>query len=108
MFTLKLFRSHPGVRLTTKVVAAHHVVSMTIGSRDAAMELWVFHGPEPSAYDVYYIGETEPGMEAHDQEGRHLEIGANSWWGWGLLENWEGNTSEHYRPAGYGHIRHVA
>lgn len=106
MFTLKLFRSHGG-QLTTKVVAAHHVVSMTIG-QGRALELWAFHGPEPSTYETYYIGEPEPGMEAHGDEGLHLHHGENSWWGWGLLENWEGNTSEHYRPAGYGHISKAA
>ena len=32
----------------------------------------------------------------------HLGVDPDSWWGWGLLENWEGNTTEHYRPHNYG------
>lgn len=97
MFTLKLFRSRNG-QLVTKVLAAHHVQTMTIGEAGRMIELWAFQGPEPSAYEAFYIGEAEPGMNALD-DSNHF--------GWGLLENWEGNTSEHYRPAGYGHIRGV-
>lgn len=101
MFTLKLFRNRNG-QLVTRVVAVHHVVSMSIGERHHAIELWAFDGPSPSSYSVYYIGEPEPGMEAHGRENADLEAGEGSWWGWGLLENWEGNTSEHYRPGSYG------
>lgn len=107
MFTLKLFRSRNG-QLTSRVVAADHVVSMTIGKEGRAMELWAFHGPAPSTYSTYYIGEPEPGMEAYGGESAHLSTAEGTWWGWGLLENWEGNTSEHYRPAGYGHIKAAA
>lgn len=98
MFTLKLFRSRNG-QLVTKVVAVHHVQTMEIGKTGRMLELWAFHGQEPSTYDAYFIGEPDPGMDAVNDENH---------WGWGLLENWEGNTSEHYRPAGYGHVRSLA
>ena len=96
MFTLKLFRSRNG-QLVTRVIACDHVQTMTIGETGRIIELWAFHGPEPSGYDCYYIGEAEPGMSAVDDIAHH-----GNHYGWGLLENWEGNTSQHFRPAGYG------
>lgn len=100
MFTLKLFKSVGG-ELITRAVAVHHVETQTCGK--GLLSIWAFHGPEPSAYDSYYIGEAGPDATAVDDiahPGNH--------WGWGLLENWEGNTSEHYRPAGYGHLSAAA
>lgn len=113
MFTLKLFRRLPDpgadaddrirTQKQTKVIAAHHVVTIEMGTKKSpSLELWAFHGPEPSSYDAYYIGEPSEGMDDFGKTGLHLESGPYSWWGWGLLENWEGNTSEHYRPGSYG------
>lgn len=98
MFTLKLFRSRNG-QLVTRVLAVDHVQTMTIGREGRTLEVWAFHGPEPSGYDAFFIGDREPHMDALNDENH---------WGWGLLENWEGNTSEHYRPASYGHLRSEA
>lgn len=106
MFTLKLYRRLPAVdgraEKQTKVICAHHVQVIEIGSKGRALEIWAFDDREPSPYEGYYIGEPEEGMDAFGRPGLHLESGPYSWWGWGLLENWEGNTSEHYRPASYG------
>ena len=44
-------------------------------------------------YEVYYIGEPELGMDA---------INGDNNFGWGLLENSDGRTTQHFRPAGYG------
>lgn len=94
MFALKLFRSRNG-QLVTRVVAVDHLQTMTIGKSGRMIEIWAFQASEPSAYDVYYIGEADPDMNAPNDTNH---------WGWALLENWEGNTSEHFRPAGYGHL----
>lgn len=97
MFTLKLFKrlgDGPGVDIVSRVVAVHHVQTRKI---ESGLEILAFHGPEPSGYDTYYVGDFGPECDAVDDiryYGNH--------WGWGLLENWEGNTSEHYRPASYG------
>ncbi len=101
MFTLKLFKSVNG-QLVTRAMAVHHVQTMTCGDTGRLLELWAFRGQEPAAYDTYYIGDAEPGMNAVDDIAVH-----GNHYGWGLLENWEGNTSEHYRPAGYGHLAPV-
>lgn len=98
MFTLKLFKRlgpAPGQDIVTRVVAVHHVQTRKFA--ELGLEIWAFHGPEPSGYDTYYVGEFGPDADAVDNInhfGNHF--------GWGLLENWEGNTSEHYRPTSYG------
>lgn len=104
MFTLKLYRrACPATaQKMHKVVAAHRVVVMEIGKSGRALELRAFESNQNNNYETYYIGETEEGMDAHGSESLHLDTEPGSWWGWGLLENWEGNTSEHYRPASYG------
>lgn len=104
MFTLKLYRRvGPGTsQKMHKVVAAHRVVVMEIGRGSRALELWAFESNQNNNYETYFIGEPEEGMDAHGSESLHLGTEPGSWWGWGLLENWEGNTSEHYRPASYG------
>lgn len=103
MFTLKLYRRRgPDTKQKMrKVVAVNRVVVLEIGEKGQALEMWAFTGPG-NEYEHYYIGEPEPGMDAFGKLDLHMGIEPNSWWGWGLLENWEGNTSEHYRPAGYG------
>lgn len=105
MFTLKLYRRLPHLEgrqeKVTRVVQAHHVQVQEIGKTGCALELWAFDGPEPSDYTSYYIGEPEPGMDAFGKP-THLDHGDHSWWGWGLLENSQGKTTEHYRPASYG------
>jgi hypothetical protein len=104
MFTLKLFRRKGPDTLQKmhKVAAAHRVVVMDIGEKGTALELQVFPNAHNNDYETYYIGEPSPGMDAHGRDDLHLGTEPGSWWGWGLLENWEGNTSEHYRPASYG------
>ena len=106
MFTLKLFRRHPGDgSLQTKTVAVHRVVTNEIGKKDesgqfTALELWAMQADH--SYNTYYVGQPTEGMEAHGRDDLHLDSGPDSWWGWGLLENGEGNTSTHYRPASCG------
>lgn len=85
-----------------KIIAAHRVVVLEIGEKGRALELQVFESNQNNIYETYYVGEPEPGMDAYGREDSHLGTEPGSWWGWGLLENWEGHTSEHYRPADYG------
>ena len=92
MFTLKLYKGRNG-QLVTRIMAVDHVQTMTIGPNDRLLELWAFEGREPSAYESVYIGDVDPNMDAVTEDNH---------WGWGLLENWEGNTTQHFRPAGYG------
>lgn len=104
MFTLKLYRrmGPETQHKMHKVVAAQRVVVMEIGSKGRALELQVFESNQNNNFETYYVGEPEEGMDAYGRDDLHLGIEPGSWWGWGLLENWEGNTSEHYRPANYG------
>lgn len=103
MFTLKLFRrkgpeTHQKMH---KIITVDRVVVLEIGKKNQALELWAF--PDTSnAYEAYYIGEPEEGMDAYGKLDLHLGLEPYSWWGWGLLENAAGKTSEHYRPASYG------
>jgi hypothetical protein len=96
MFTLKLFYRKENGDLVTSILPCHHVQVREFKDVDAgtsdckAMELWAFDGPEPSPYKSFLIGE----IIADRRNG--------GWYGWGLLENWEGNTTQHFRPASYG------
>jgi hypothetical protein len=102
MFTLKLYRRHAGSRTKMhKVISVHRVVVMEIGKEGHALELWAFTGSN-NDYEAYYVGKPEEGMDAYGKEDLHLGVEPNSWWGWGLLENSDGKTTEHYRPASYG------
>lgn len=105
MFTLKLYRRTAPDTVITKVLSVHHVQTMTFEHGDnKALEIWAFDGPEPSTYLSFLVGD----------EARHrADFGANpepnmtlrpehDWFGWGLLENAAGKTTEHFRPAGYG------
>ena len=104
MFTLKLYKrlgdltseGGPPSQLVTKIMAVDNVQVMEIGLKGRLLELWAFHHPLPSTYDVFYIGETEPGMVTHD------DWHSQQNWGWGLLENERGSTTQHFRPASYG------
>lgn len=110
MFTLKLYRrktsSGPSVtgpatdQKMHKVLAAHRVVVMDIGEKGRALELWAFD--QAGNYESYYIGEPEEGMIAFGSDSLHLGIEPGTWWGWALLENAAGKTTEHFRPASYG------
>lgn len=102
MFTLKLYRRHAqsGTKMH-KIVSANRVVVMEIGREGHALELWVF-ADQSNSYETYYVGKPEEGMDAYGREDLHLGIDPGSWWGWGLLENHEGKTTEHYRPHSYG------
>jgi hypothetical protein len=92
MFTLKLYRRRNG-QLVTKVLAVHHVTTMEIGTKKKTLEIWAHRSTLGSDYEAYYVGEREDDMTALTDENH---------FGWGLLENWEGNTTEHYRPSSYG------
>lgn len=98
MFTLKLYRRQPHGAMQQKIVCIDHAQTIQIGPE--AFELWAFKNV--GDYDTYYIGNPEKGMDAFDRDDLHLDSGPNSWWGWGLLENWEGHTSQHFRPASFG------
>ena len=107
MFTLKLFRRNgDDKRISNLTVAVHRVVKHEIGDevdgKFQAVEITAYKSDQNNDYDTYYIGKPSSGMVAYGKDDLHLDHGPNSWWGWGLLENWEGNTSEHYRPASYG------
>ena len=102
MFTLKLYRRNPGGGTKiTKTITIDHIQVMEIGKEGHALELWAFPAPL-SIPETYYVGVPEEGMEAFGKNDLHLDSGPRSWWGWGLLENMQGNTTEHYRPASYG------
>jgi hypothetical protein len=107
MFTLKLFRRTcpTSTQLSTKIVNVDRVVSHEIGDvvdgKSSALELHAFR-TSGADYDTYYVGKPSPGMEAFGKDDLHLSFEHHSWWGWGLLENWEGNTTQHFRPASYG------
>lgn len=93
MFTLKLFRRKNG-QLVTKTLAVHHVETMEIGTTGRIIEVHAYRCQgDYGLHEQYFIGEREDDMDALNDQ---------NYWGWGLLENWEGNTSEHYRPASYG------
>lgn len=111
MFTLKLYRrSCPGAQgpigaaQTHMVVPVMKVIAHEIGEpvdgKFKALELRA--KISENDWVTYYVGEPQTGMQAFGRDDLHLDTEPGSWWGWGLLENWEGNTSEHYRPASYG------
>lgn len=109
MFTLKLYRRKgpDSVQKMHKVLEIERVVVMEIGNEGPApsdgkkaLELWAFTGKND--YESYYIGEPSEGMDAFGRKDLHLGSDPGSWWGWGLLENSAGNTTEHYRPGSYG------
>jgi hypothetical protein len=103
MFTLKLYRRHPKAgAIQSKIIAVHSVVTNQIGKECRGLEITGFVSDQNNDYITHYVGEPEEGMTAFGRDDNHLHSGDGSWWGWGLLENWEGNTSEHYRPANYG------
>lgn len=103
MFTLKLYRrmGAASIKKMHKVILAHRVIVAEIGETGHALEVWAFTD-EKGNYETYYVGEPEVGMDAYGRDDLHLDYAPGSWWGWGLLENSEGRTSEHYRPASYG------
>lgn len=97
MFTLKLYRRvRPNTigllnAHRTKILAYHHIDSFP--AAEHTIELRAFHGPEPSTYDGFYIGERTAEMTA---------VNDDNHWDWGLLENAAGRTTEHFRPHSYG------
>ena len=108
MFTLKLFYRREDGSLVTHIEACHHVEAREFGkdnvadatgdARNAkAIELWVFDGPNPSTYHSFLIGDekAQPDREAPN-------FVSEGWFGWGLLENQSGKTTQHFRPASYG------
>lgn len=112
MFTLKLYRRAPNISTkemhvpnhkTTMILGVDDVVVHEIGLKGQALELRV-RGPKMQAPwgDTYYVGVPEEGMDAHGRDDLHLDMGPGGWWGWGLLENEAGKTTEHYRPHNYG------
>jgi hypothetical protein len=82
----------------THIESCHHVEAREFGEGNAkAIELWVFDGPAPSHYRSFLIGDEK--AQPNREDPNYISEG---WWGWGLLENEAGKTSEHYRPASYG------
>ena len=106
MFTLKLYRRHPtDGAIQMKVISVHRVKTNEIGKKNeggqfVALELWAEQ--EDRSYEKYYVGQPTEGMTAYGRNDLHLDSDDGSFWGWGLLENWEGNTTQHFRPASYG------
>lgn len=107
MFTLKLYRRVNGQKVSL-AVAAHRVVAIEVpssrdqsdpGSKAKLLELQAYGSDQNNDWTTYFVGEDPKSPNSLiDPNG----MGNYSLWGWGLLENWEGNTSEHYRPASYG------
>lgn len=108
MFTLKLFRRVNG-QVTTKIeqvqrVTVHEVMDDTSESvRPTGMlELTAFPSEGGFDYHTYFVGALTP----EQKEGRlgidWLGQDNHSAWGWGLLENMNGKTTQHFRPASYG------
>ena len=98
MFTLKLYYRREDGNLVTKISTYHHVEARAFGAENAkAIELWAFHGPEPSHYDSFLIGDMKAQPNREDPN-----FISEGWFGWGLLENAAGKTTEHFRPASYG------
>lgn len=92
MFTLKLYRRKNG-QLITKVMSVHHVTALEVGKTNKTIELQAHNSEHGGDYVNYFVGDREPEMTALNDENH---------FGWGLLENMAGNTTEHYRPASYG------
>lgn len=103
MFTLKLYKRTSPEMVITKVLSCHHIETLSFQHMDEdiahhrGLEIRAFEGPEPSHYLSFLIG---------DETKHVLYAGPKppspDWWGWGLLENAAGKTTEHFRPAGYG------
>lgn len=108
MFTLKLYRRVNHDTVITHIVPCHHVQTMTFEHADQrvdypahkGLELWAFNSAAPSDYETYLIGEPEHHAVV-DQAGDVVGM-SPKWYGWGLLENENGRTTEHFRPASYG------
>lgn len=94
MFTLKLYRSRNG-QLVTKFLTVDHVTSMTIGENKRTLEIWAHMTPQGGDCQPIFVGAHEPQMDG---------VPAEEFWGWGLLENAQGKTTEHFRPSSYGHL----
>ena len=98
MFTLKLFYRREGGSLVTHIESCHHVEAREFGKdNDKAIELWVFDGPVPSLYHSFLIGDKNAQPNREDPN-----FISEGWFGWGLLENESGKTTQHFRPASYG------
>jgi hypothetical protein len=112
MFTLKLYRRVSPDAVITKVLSVHHIQTMSFEHIDPddidavkhkALELWAYDGPEPGPYLSFLIGEREKhGLSSEARDAGIVLRPEHDWWGWGLLENESGRTTEHFRPAGYG------
>jgi hypothetical protein len=92
MFTLKLFRSEEGIT-RTKIVSVHHVETETIGPDKKTIRIMAYNSSNGGDYRDYYVGEYKEEYDAIDKRDHY---------GWGLLENLSGRTSEHFRPHNYG------
>jgi len=111
MFTLKLFRRVNG-QLVIKILAVDHIHSIDImddteGTPDQhpatdMIELKAYFGTNECDYKTFFIGyltdEQRVGRTLIDWHGSE----DNSVWGWAVLENQAGNTTQHFRPASYG------
>lgn len=94
MFTLKMFKRVGSDRLIyTKTVTIDHVETSEIGKETIELRAFYTRQDRGMNYDQFYIGHRETDMSALNDDNH---------WEWGLLENWEGNTSTHYRPYTYG------
>jgi hypothetical protein len=100
MFTLKLFKrqivdgTHVSANLITKIIPTHHVNVMEIGTAHRLLELQAYPTQrDDGEAQTFYIGEREEGMDAITDENH---------FGWGLLENMDAKTTQHFRPASFG------
>lgn len=91
MFTLKLFRRRADGSLFTTIFSVHHVDTIVIAPH--TLEIRAFESAVTGYYENYYVGERTAEMTALNDENH---------FGWGLLENGAGKTTEHFRPYTYG------
>jgi len=103
MFTLKLFRRALGEvamgnEITTKIVEVHHIDTVEI--EDHMIQISAFDALRDPLYQTYFVGEPKSRAESTAIDFHGTEDCSH--WGWAVLENAAGNTTQHFRPASYG------
>lgn len=102
MFVLKLFRRRNG-QLVCRTLEVTEIISMDCGNHEKLLEIEAYRGK--AEHDTFFIGK-DPYPEDESRPPTDIIDRYGSWnmslWGWGLLENSDGKTTEHYRPHSYG------
>lgn len=115
MCTLKLFRRDEDNRLSMRMVSVDHVTTHQIMITESnnlpiapliasdMIEIQASFTRQGADYETFFIGD----LPEHEKNRKDscidwYGIGPNSRWGWAVLENAAGNTTQHFRPASYG------